>query len=822
MSSWTLTALLTSALATPALSQTPPASELQRRIEHLGVVGSVLYVAAHPDDENTRLISYLVGDRGMQTAYLSMTRGGGGQNLIGSEQSELLAAVRSGELLAARSVDGGHQLFTRARDFGYSKSPEEALSFWGHDEALADVVLAVRTFRPDVIITRFASDGGGHGHHTASARLAAEAFEAAADPQRFPELGDPWQADRILRNQSTWRLGPDADTSHWMSIDVGTFDPRTGRSFGEVAATSRTMHKSQGFGSSPRVGSQIEYFSPIAGTPLTPSDDPFTGLDLGWTRFDATRPLVKAIDRAAARFDATAPQASLPELARIHQLMSDQPAGPWRTVKLAEVEQLMVDCAGLWLDVTSDKPAVAPGGSALVSLLAVNRSGAPVSLLGASLEGAERVEGGELEPNAPWTVEQTLTIPADRSVTQPHWLAASPSAARWRIDDPSLRNLSDTPPDLWARFDVEVAGLAFEVRRPVRFTWTDRVDGERSHPLEILPPATASFDQRGLLVPRGTEATTRITLRAGAGPASGTLTLTAPDGVTITPSSVEFQLTEGALEQILDIQIAADESAAPGPLEASVVVGGTPWSLQQSVIDYGHLPRRTILQPAALQLTPVDLDRGAVSRVGYVPGSGDAVPEVLRSVGYVVEELDEDAIAAGGLERFDAIVLGIRAYNTRPRLMALNDQLLTYVQGGGRVVAQYNTNSRWSQLPGPIGPAPFTIGRGRVTDETAELVAVDPKHPALTAPNVLGPADFDGWVQERGLYFASEWADGWTPLFSVHDPGEEPLEGSTLIAEHGDGVFVYTGVSFFRQLPAGVPGATRLLANLMALGGADE
>ena len=295
------------------------------------------------------------------------------------------------------------------------------------------------------------------------------------------------------------------------------------------------------------------------------------------------------------------------------------------------------------------------------------------------------------------------------------------------------------------------------------------------------------------------------------------LKLTAPAGIVPSPAEVAFELDDKTPEKVVQIGLSVEEGAQSGVLAAVVEVDARSWTHQQAVIDHPHLPRRTVLQPAELNLAPVDLDRGGVERVGYVMGSGDVVPDVLRSLGYSVEELDEAAILAGGLSRYDAIVLGIRAYNTHPRLMALNGQLMDYVEGGGRVVVQYNTNARWGNLDGPIGPAPFAIGRGRVTDETAQMVAKDPNHPALNWPNKLTEADFDGWVQERGLYFAESWDEAYTPLFSAADPGEEALEGSTLVAEHGEGVFVYTGISFFRQLPAGVPGATRLLANLLAL-----
>ena len=810
--------LVALSLTQPALAQTPSSSELLRDIENLQVVGSALYVAAHPDDENTRLLHELAERRGLRTAYLSITRGGGGQNLIGTEQSEMLGVVRTGELMAARSIDGAEQRFTRARDFGYSKSPEEALAIWGHEETLSDVVGAIRSFRPDVIITRFSPEGGGHGHHTASARLAVEAFNAAADPERFE--GDPWQADRILRNQSSWRRPDDFDPSQWPQVEVGGFDPLTGRSVGEIAAASRTMHKSQGFGASPSVTPQAETFEPLAGVAPAGGSDVLDGLDLGWSRFEDTKPLQKALEKAVERFDPRAPHAVLPQLAKAHGLMTEVSDPYWRQVKLAELEQVMLDCAGLWLTARSEQPAVAPGDALTVDLLVVNRSPVRIASLQATLRGHQAT--GDLRAFGTWEHRLETELPADEPLTVPHWLAEPPSSARYAVDDPAWRNAADTPSNLRVNFAIRVAGVDIQATVPVVHAWTDRVHGERGHQVEVLPPATVRFEQPGLLLPEGETAVTKLVIRAPVGETAGTVSLTAPEGVSVNPAEVSFELTRRGADQVVELALTAGDGAKAGPLQATVHSRGGDWTWQQRVIDHTHLPRRSVLSPAQMALSPVALDRGGARRIGYVMGSGDTVPDVLRGLGYAVEELDEDALLAGDLGRFDAIVLGIRAYNTRPRLMTLNPQLLDYVAGGGRVVMQYNTNSRWSTLEGPIGPAPFTIGRGRVTDETAPMTALDPEYPALVGPNALTPGDFDDWVQERGLYFATEWDAAWTPLFSSHDAGEDPLEGSTLVAVHGEGVFVYTGLSFFRQLPAGVPGATRLFANLLALNPAEN
>jgi LmbE family N-acetylglucosaminyl deacetylase len=800
----------------PTLAPTPPAGEVLRAIRRLQVVGSVLYVAAHPDDENTRLIAWLQGQKGLRTAYVSLTRGAGGQNLIGDQQGDLLGVIRTGELLAARQLDGALQFFTRARDFGYSKTPDETLRIWSREDVLEDVVRTVRTFRPDVIITRFEAGGGpNHGHHTASAILAAEAFKAAADPQRFPGTGEPWQADRLIHNQSNWRITPETDTSGWLKLDVGSFDPLIGQSYGEVAARSRSQHKSQGFGAAPQFGSQIEYFTPLAGPPLTPADDIFKGLVTGWNRFPGQAALVSVLAEAEAAFSPTAPHLALPALARAHALLEAVPDAHWRAVKRAELEAVMLACAGVRLSARFERPSVVPGEAVKVALSALSRAPVAVSVDEVKLSVGGSTRGGALTENIPWINELAVTVPADAPLAVPHWLAQPGSPG---LDGTlGAGRIEPEASPMAATFALTVAGRALSAQVPIEHAWTDAVAGERSHAVEVLPPVTATFEADSLLLPRGKAGTVRLVLRAStpAG-ATGTLHLVAATGYTIRPKSLEFSLTEADPERVVEVAVEATPQAAPGPLTAEVETGGRRWSWQRAVIDAPHLPRRTVLRAAELPLVPVDLARGRTQRVGYIQGSGDKVPETLRQAGYTVEIIDEETIAGGDLKRFDALVAGIRAYNTKPRLLALHPQLMAYVKGGGRLIVQYNTNNRFNPLKAEIGPEPFEITRDRVTDETAELVAIDPKHPLLTSPNVLGPADFAGWVQERGLYFAGKWGPGYQAIFRANDPGEAPLEGGLIVAKHGKGVFVYTGLALWRQLPAGVPGALRLFANLLA------
>jgi LmbE family N-acetylglucosaminyl deacetylase len=792
----------------------PHAGEIAAGIRRLGTVGSVLYVAAHPDDENTRFLAWLVGDRGLRAGYLSLTRGDGGQNLIGTEQDELLGLIRTQELLAARRVDGAEQLFTRARDFGYSKSADETLKIWDRAQVLGDVVLAIRRFRPDVVVTRFTPDPPNHGHHTASAVLAAEAFRLAADPKAYPEHGLPaWQADRLLHNVSTWRLPKDADMSAYLKLDVGTYDPLRGRSWGEVAAESRSQHKSQGFGAAVDRGPLFEYFAPVAGT--QPKADVFEGLDFGWKRFGAAQ-VAAAAAEAEKNFDPRAPHASIPALLKVRTALAALPdANPWKHVKLREVDRLVAACAGLYADVRAAEPSGVPGGEVALALTAIARSPAALKLVDVTLPGGAKVEGAALANNEPWRVEQKLTLPADAPISTPYWLREPADGGLYRVADRALVGRPEGDPPLSATFTFDIAGQRLAVTRPVTFVWVDPVRGELSRLFEVAPAVSATLDREVFMFPNGRPQTVSVTLAAGR-PASGTARLELPDGWKSVPASVSFALDARGAERTVAFTVTPAANAARATVRAVVDVDGRSESWRVRTVNYDHIPPQTVRQPSTAALVPVALE-SRVRRIAYIPGPGDKVAESLAAVGYDVTILPDERLASEKLDRFEAIVVGIRAFNANPRLTVHRDRLMQYVERGGRLVVQYNTNSRIGPLPVQVGPYPLEIGRERVTDESAAMTAVNPKEPLLSAPNRLGAADFTGWVQERGLYFATKWDPKYRPVFAMNDPGEQPLQGSTLVAKHGKGTFVYTGIAFFRQLPAGVPGAYRLMANLLNL-----
>jgi LmbE family N-acetylglucosaminyl deacetylase len=793
------------------------AGELAHDLDRLAQTGRVLYVAAHPDDENTRLLAYLANGRHLLAGYLSMTRGGGGQNLIGPEQGDLLDVIRTEELLAARGVDGAVQRFTRMRDFGYSKSAKETLAFWNHDEALADVVWVIRTFQPDVIVTRFDEQPPNHGHHSASAILAREAFTAAADAQRFPEqLRDgvtPWQADRLLRNLASWRQEPAPKDA--ISLDVGAYDARLGVGYGELAARSRSQHRSQGFGVPGERGALVERFAPVAGT--RPAKDLFEGLELGWARFgERAAPLSQALAQARATLDRDRPELALAPLLAADRALDALPDVPRVRHARRSLERVVCGALGLFVRATAPRPFAVPGSEVKVDVEIVQRRPGAVALRRVAVGGgAAAPETGPLVVGEKKVVAMNVTIPPEAAISVPYWLVAEGAPGRQAVSDARLVGEPAQPPALTAEVELTIEDRVFRLSLPVVHVWTDPVLGERMRPFLIVPPATVTPAREAVLLPNGGGATVALRVKAGRDDLRGEVVLPLPPGWRVAPVSVPVTLAKAGDETTVRFEVSAAAGAEEAEGAPAILVDGKRWSLREATVDYPHIPPQLVLQPAHVHLVPLAL-RLPEGTVGYVEGSGDSVAEDLAHVGVRVEVLDDETLRSGDLSRFAAIVVGIRAYNTRDAVRAAHARLMEFVERGGTLVTQYNTNNRLSPLQGSLGPFPMEIGRDRITDENAAMVFTNPDHPALRAPNAIVAADFEGWVQERGIYFASSWDPRYEPLFSAADADEEPLKGGTLVARHGKGRFVYTGLAFFRQLPAGVPGAYRLFANLLA------
>jgi LmbE family N-acetylglucosaminyl deacetylase len=807
-----------------ALAQSPPrpdAAEIQMSLKKLRVLASALYVGAHPDDENTRLIAYLAKGKLADAAYLSMTRGDGGQNLIGPEIGELLGIIRSQELLAARRIDGGRQFFTRAIDFGFSKSPEETLRIWDRDQVLSDTVRIFRQFQPDVVITRFpVTAGTTHGHHTASARLALEAFAAAADPKRFPEQLDRvglWRPRRILWNTSQWfydkpeEFKPEA----LLKIDVGEFSPLLGESFAELAARSRSMHRSQGFGSGGARGEVLDYLERLDGDPAR--DDLFAGVDTTWGRLAGGAAVGKILDRAYRDFNPEDPALVVPLLFEARGKLLALPDGRWKNVKLADLDQTIVACLGLYLEAAADVPSAVPGEKVKLNLEAANRSSVRVTLKGITVPvaGNEGIPGADLTGRDRFQKTLEVELPVDLPDSQPYWLREKGSLGMFRVDDPALIGLPENPPALTAVFALEVNGAPFIVPRPVVYKWTDPALGEQYRPFEVVPAVAVGLSESVFVFPDVAPREVSVRVQAARAGVEGTLRLESPEGWQTSPPSREFKLAGKDEAATLKFEIRPPAGASAGMLRAVAEVGGRPFRRGVVHIEHTHIPIQIHLPAAEARVVRLALRRKGQT-VGYLQGAGDQIPAGLRQIGYTVVELTEDDFLPERLQRFDAVILGVRAYNTLERTRLHQPALFDYVKAGGNLIVQYNTNHELHV--DSVAPYPLTISRDRVTEENAEVRFLLPEHPVLNEPNRITPADFEGWVQERGLYFASEWDNHFEAVLSSNDGGEPPRNGGLLVAKYGKGFFVYSGYSWFRQIPAGVPGAYRLLVNMISLG----
>ncbi len=814
-----------------AFAQAPrsyTSSEILLQIKKLNVLGSVLYIAAHPDDENTRLLAYLANEKLYRTGYLSLTRGDGGQNLIGDEQGVDLGLIRTQELLAARRIDGAEQFFSRAFDFGFSKSPEEALRIWGHDKILSDVVWMIRKFRPDVIITRFPTTGeGGHGHHTASAILAGEAFDAAADPTKFPEQLQAgvtvWQAKRLLWN--TFNFGSvNTQSDNQFKLDCGDFNPILGKSYGEIAATSRSQHKSQGFGVAAQRGSVIEYFKTIKGD--APVNNLTDGVNTGWDRLLFGGELISRppkednvqnlIDSIFKTFSVEHPEKSIEPLVRLYKKIESVRDGYWKEQKLNEVKKVIENCSGLFLDATTNTQFAVQGDSLKITMLVNNRLGANISKAIVAVEGII-LPFDPLKKNTNSIKAYTTFIKPATKPTQPYWLEEPMEKGSFTVTDQQQIGKGESDP--WSvEFILTIEGKEFKFRKPIRYKYTDPVKGELYQPVSIIPafsvrsvPKLAinegnndwevrSFNDNNLF---------RYAIKPG------------KDSILQTGNETLF-----AKNQIKKIHT-ADRDMMPvfdslGNRHSAIyIVKDQLYKTDRTAyvelhqINYDHIPAISYIQPAIFTSENFDLKIEG-NLVGYIPGAGDKIPEALQQMGYKVITLHENEMSPGYLKQFDAIVTGVRAYNTQPWLSNAYDALMQYVKDGGVLLAQYNTNNNIGPMRSKIGPYPFTIGAKRITDEEAKVNFLIPDHPALNYPNKITDKDFDGWIQERSTYHAENIDSNYKRIFSMKDPGEQEDDGALVIANYGKGRFVYAGMVFFRELPAGVPGAYRLFANLIA------
>ncbi|NMH86175.1 PIG-L family deacetylase [Flavivirga algicola] len=808
--------------------KTPSSSKIYESIQKLNFLGSVLYIAAHPDDENTRLISYMANHVKARTAYLSLTRGDGGQNLIGPEIRELLGVIRTQELLAARRIDGGEQLFTRANDFGYSKHPDETLDIWDKEAVLSDVVLAIRKFKPDIIINRFnhKTPGRTHGHHTSSAMLSFEAFDLANSPTAYPNQlrqTSLWQPQRLFFNTHWWFYGSQekfekVDKSNMINFDIGVYYPLKGLSNNEVAAFASSQHLCQGFGRLSQRGSTQEYIEFLKGKPLVDNKNIFTGIDTSWSRIKGGKAIGNILYKVENEFNFVNPSRHIPQLLEAYKLLQNIEDTHWKVQKTKELKAIIEMCAGLYLEASADTNWATQGASINLNIETLNRSNAAITLV--SFNDANNLNVSKnilLKNNIKFSFKETVKINNDVQPTTPYWLNEKGSLGMYKADEKYI-GLPETPRIFNIDFNLLINNVPITFTKPIvqRFSKPDK--GELYRPFEIIPEASAKLTEKVIIFDNDKQHDVAVIVKAGRDNLEGHVELCHPNDWNVYPAKQKVSIEHKGEEQTFVFTIIPPKNQSEGYVSPIVHINDKDYTRELIEINYEHIPFQTVSLPSESKVVRLDIKKKG-ENIGYIAGAGDVVPESLNQIGYNVLIIDPEDITAEKLDRFDAIVVGIRAYNTIDALQFKQQMLFDFVAKGGNMIVQYNTSYRLKT--DKLAPYHLKLSRDRVTDENAKVRFLNPKHELLNYPNKITPEDFNGWTQERGLYFPNEWSNEFTPILSMNDKNETPKDGSLLVAKHGKGHYIYTGLSFFREFPEGVSGAYRLFANMLSIGKED-
>jgi LmbE family N-acetylglucosaminyl deacetylase len=805
-------------------------AEILQKLQRLGNTASVLYIAAHPDDENTRLLSYLSRELHVRTAYLSLTRGDGGQNLIGSETEEALGLIRTQELLAARKIDGAQQFFTRAFDFGYSKNPEETFSIWNRDSVLHDVVWVIRNFKPDIIITRFPTTGeGGHGHHTASAILAVDAFKAAADPKKFPRQlkhVETWQSKKLFWNNFMPSRDVTTNTKGMIKMDVGAFNQNLGLSIGEIASMSRSQHKSQGFGVKMQRGEILEYFTQLAGD--TARNTIFDGVSTSWSRYQNGAGISVMVNQMISNFDPYNASATIPQLVLYLEEIQKMGDKFQYQVKLKEVEDLLLALGGVYQDITAQKIEYLAGDTLTCNYNFIYRRANMVNLVSLKVPGAqdEIRFTDKIKSNQLVEKKIKIQIPLNIPISNPYWIENPHDEGLFMHKDFRQTGQPDSDPVLFAEAVISVNGILITRKLPIIYKWVDPVKGELTRRVEVVPNLRAVPVQQVVVSNGKTDVSMEFNVEFLSDSLEGELYLNIPSnkGFQLIPEKIQINSNTGRNQKVsFQLRMKPSREVKLPFSDAVQVMFRKKGSIvaeevrQTSRIEYDHIPTQTYHVPCEIQFTYTPLEK-SVAKIGYIEGAGDDVAEALQGAGYQLEILNDAKIRNLSAGDFDAIVVGIRALNSIEEMAQWMPFLLDYTKLGGTLIMQYNTKNWISDVKVSPGPFPFEISRNRVTNEQAPVKILYPDHPIFNYPNKITNADFDGWVQERGIYFTEKVSSDYQDLLSMADPNEAEMKGSLIYAPFGSGHFIYTGLAFFRQLPAGVPGAFRLFSNFLSVG----
>ena len=810
-------------------------ADIYMQLKKLNVLGSVLYIAAHPDDENNGFLPYLAKERLYRTGYLSLTRGDGGQNLIGPEQGVELGLIRTQELLAARRIDGAEQFFSSAYEFGFSKNAAEALNIWDKEQVLADMVWVIRKFQPDILITRFPGDArAGHGHHWASALLANEAFAAAADPKRFPsqlKLGvKPWQAKRILWNGFNFG-GTNTTTGMPLRLDVGAYDPLIGKSSGEIGGEARSMHKSQGEGRPRRKGEIIENFVTTGGD--TAKNDIMEGIITEWTRIEGGAEVQKRIDAIISQYDFSHPEKSVDSLVELYKnIQRLEYRGMWWKQKLDEVQEAILNCSGLFAEATTKDEFVLQGDTAVVSCSVNKRTNTPIELkaisVSAYLSTIAVSQPLKSNQNYNYDIKAGIMEPAIGNDTQPYWLQQPQTAGNFTINDPMLVGKAWNNPLLSATFSFEINGINFSVVKPVQYKYVDPVKGEVYQPFVMIPHVSFLMSPHVALMNVKKENGNKVSVDSIFITYKSNFSRTnVPVSLFILQDTIKpaFEKQNRDFEKGKTYTIALPVKKYYNPAKGENIEAAIQLKLEKNYmftkyfksISYDHIPNIYYSFKDRVKFVNEEV-KTVGKKIGYINGAGDKVADALKEMGYEVKILAEADITEANLQQFDAVVIGIRAHNIYEYLSDKNEILNNYVKNGGNLIAQYIKSNAVGAKRLKLGPYAFSINAGiRVTEEEAPVSFLLPEHPVLNYPNKITQKDFEGWIQERSTYQVDQADPHFEMPLGMNDTNEKQSNGSLATAKYGKGNFAYVSLVLFRQLPAGVPGAFRLLANLIAL-----
>ena len=812
--------LILLAVTLPCSAQKPiklTPSEIYHKVEKLNTLASALYIAAHPDDENTRLITYLSNHEHAETSYLSLTRGNGGQNLISNELGDVLGIIRTQELLNARKIDGGVQYFSTANDFGFSKRPSEAYDKWQKEQILAQVVYTIRMLQPDIIVNRFdhRTEGTTHGHHTASAQLSELAFNDAANSKKFSNQLNQvttFQPTRLFFNASWWFFGgkeqfAKADKSKYIPLEIGVYYPLLGKSNQEIASLSRSQHQSQGFGDMSSRGSDIDYLELIYGPKLKNEQNLFEGTDTSWNRIKNGKAIGNKIENLLQNFDFKTPENNVNALVEIYSLIHNLENSIWKERKLKEVKDCILFCTGLFFEVSSDNQFISPNESVYFKFELINRSNYPIEFNQVYIFGEQlkNIDANSLSNNEAKIETFSLKVPNNIQLSNAHYLENSEN---------SFYNQFKPLDKLNYNIELKINNININFENKIVYKFKDEVKGEIYDNVLVVPKVSASIKNKLDIIENQKSQKIETSYKSYVENFSGKARLVSKNNPKNKTDWKEINNLKYLQETHVAFEVAVSDKLSEEIYQLEVMSNDEIFDKEVQIISYNHIPTQVLLTKSEAIIKRIEIAKSN-SKIAYLMGAGDDIPTNLQNMGYDVDYISSEQISKENLQKYDVVILGIRAFNTINELKFKNEILFDFVSNGGTLINQYNTNH--SLVTEKIAPYKLQLSRDRITNEDAEVKFLNPTHPVLNYPNKITQNDFTGWVQEQGLYYASDYDSKFIPILESKDFNDPKTQGILLIAPYGKGYYVYTGLSFFRQLPAGVPGAYKLFANLIAL-----